>query len=83
MEGTCLELGTAEALQLPGFGVELAIKNMEYSAVDDTKVGPSSCNKHGLRETQGELGDILCSKAAAFEHAAGHQQDGAGAMRGL
>ncbi len=39
MEGTCLELGTSEALQLPGFGVELAIKNMEYSAMDDSKVG--------------------------------------------
>ena len=39
VEGTCLELGTADALQLPGFGVELAIKNMEYSAMDDTKVG--------------------------------------------
>ena len=38
VEGTCLELGTSEALQLPGFGVELAIKNMEYSAVDDSKV---------------------------------------------
>ena len=38
VEGTCLELGTAEALQLPGFGVELAIKNMEYSAMDDSKV---------------------------------------------
>ena len=40
VEGTCLELGTADALQLPGFGVELAIKNMEYSAMDDTKVIP-------------------------------------------
>ena len=25
-------------LQLPGFGVEMAIKNMEYSALDDSKV---------------------------------------------
>ena len=39
VEGTCLELGTSEVLQLPGFGVELAIKNMEYSAMDDSKVG--------------------------------------------
>lgn len=36
--GTCLELGTGGPLQLPGFGVELAIKNMEYSALDDSKV---------------------------------------------
>ena len=42
VEGTCLELGTSEALQLPGFGVELAIKNMEYSAMDDSKV----CSHH-------------------------------------
>ena len=34
----CVDLGTGEPLQLPGFGVELAIKNMEYSAMDDTKV---------------------------------------------
>lgn len=38
VEGTCLELGSSDALQLPGFGVELAIKNMEYSAMDDSKV---------------------------------------------
>ena len=38
VEGTCLELGRSDALQLPGFGVELAIKNMEYSAMDDSKV---------------------------------------------
>ena len=33
-----MDLGTGEPLQLPGFGVELAIKNMEYSAMDDSKV---------------------------------------------
>ena len=26
-------------LQVPGFGVEMALKNMEYSALDDSKVG--------------------------------------------
>ena len=35
-----MDLGTGELLQLPGFGVELAIKNMEYSAMDDSKVSP-------------------------------------------
>jgi hypothetical protein len=31
----CFDLGTGESLQLPGFGVEMAVKNMEYSALDD------------------------------------------------
>ena len=35
---TCMFLGTGGSLQLPGFGVEMAIKNMEYSALDDSKV---------------------------------------------
>ena len=34
----CEFLGTEAPLQLPGFGVEMAIKNMEYSALDDSKV---------------------------------------------
>ena len=34
----CLALGTGQALQLPDYGVELVIKNMEYSALDDRKV---------------------------------------------
>ena len=41
-EDACLDLGTGEALQLPGFGVELALKNMEYSALDDSKVPGAS-----------------------------------------
>ncbi|MEW5302056.1 MAG: hypothetical protein WDW36_004866 [Sanguina aurantia] len=31
----CLRLGTQGVLQLPGYGVEAALKNMEYSAMDD------------------------------------------------
>ena len=34
----CFDLGTGDNLQLPGFGVEMVIKNMEYSALDDKKV---------------------------------------------
>lgn len=34
----CALLGTGGKLQLPGFGVEMAVKNMEYSALDDSKV---------------------------------------------
>ena len=37
-ERSCLGLGSGGGLPLPGFGVELAIKNMEYSALDDSKV---------------------------------------------
>ncbi len=38
----CVGLGSGGGLPLPGFGVELAIKNMEYSALDDSKVSNSS-----------------------------------------
>lgn len=33
----CTRLGTEGPLVLPGFGVELALKNMEYNAQDDSK----------------------------------------------
>jgi UDP-glucose:glycoprotein glucosyltransferase len=39
----CTFLGAGGRLQLPGFGVEMAVKNMEYSALDDSKArGPST-----------------------------------------
>ena len=34
----CEVLGVSEQLQIGGYGVELAIKNMEYSALDDSQV---------------------------------------------
>ena len=83
MEGTCLELGTAEALQLPGFGVELAIKNMEYSAMDDTKVGTVyaqvTCEEKAYLESLRQPLLSSCQES----NAACHQQDGAGAMSNL
>ena len=36
--GSCATLGTGGRLQVPGFGVQMAIKDMEYSALDDKKV---------------------------------------------
>ena len=36
--GACSLLGTEGPLHLAGYGVELAIKNMEYSALDDSQV---------------------------------------------
>ena len=35
---SCAELGFGPHVTLPGFGVEMAVKNMEYSALDDRKV---------------------------------------------
>ena len=35
---TCSLLGTQDTLHLAGYGVEMAIKNMEYSALDDSQV---------------------------------------------
>lgn len=35
---SCGAIGTGEALNLGGYGVELALKNMEYKAIDDSTV---------------------------------------------
>ena len=35
---SCINLGTGSNLSIPGFGVEMAVKNMEYSALDEKKV---------------------------------------------
>ncbi len=37
----CADLGSGPYVTLPGFGVEMAVKNMEYSALDDRKVSPN------------------------------------------
>jgi hypothetical protein len=39
----CTTLGTEERLVLPGYGVELALKNMEYNAQDDSKKVRPTC----------------------------------------
>lgn len=39
----CTRLGTGERLVLPGYGVELALKNMEYNAQDDKKDVGAAC----------------------------------------
>ncbi|XP_068649445.1 UDP-glucose:glycoprotein glucosyltransferase [Aristolochia californica] len=38
MTGHCAAVGTKDALNLGGYGVELALKNMEYKAMDDSTV---------------------------------------------
>ena len=39
----CSLAGSGGRLQLPGYGVELAVKNMEYSAMDDAQVRWAPC----------------------------------------
>lgn len=34
----CSAVGTGNTLNLGGYGVELALKNMEYKAIDDSEV---------------------------------------------
>lgn len=36
--GHCGAIGTRNALNLGGYGVELALKNMEYKAMDDSAI---------------------------------------------
>lgn len=36
--GHCGSVGAGETLNLGGYGVELALKNMEYKAMDDSTV---------------------------------------------
>lgn len=36
--GHCSAVGTRSSLNLGGYGVELALKNMEYKAMDDSTV---------------------------------------------
>ncbi|XP_077249735.1 EMS-MUTAGENIZED BRI1 SUPPRESSOR 1 isoform X2 [Tasmannia lanceolata] len=38
MSGYCGAVGTRDALNLGGYGVELALKNMEYKAMDDSAI---------------------------------------------
>ena len=40
---SCQALGVSDRLQIGGYGVELAIKNMEYSALDDSQVRAGWC----------------------------------------
>ncbi|BDA49281.1 UDP-glucose:glycoprotein glucosyltransferase 1 [Coccomyxa sp. Obi] len=55
-EQPCVGLGSGGGLPLPGFGVELAIKNMEYSALDDSKVeAEKEAAKEAGEEEEGPL----------------------------
>ena len=38
---SCGALGTKDPVNLGGYGVELALKNMEYKAMDDTTIKKS------------------------------------------
>jgi UDP-glucose:glycoprotein glucosyltransferase len=36
--GRCVAVGASDSLNLGGYGVELALKNMEYKAMDDSAI---------------------------------------------
>ena len=36
--GHCAAVGTSDPVNLGGYGVELALKNMEYKAMDDSAI---------------------------------------------
>lgn len=40
----CGALGTKSPVNLGGYGVELALKNMEYKAMDDSMIKKSECS---------------------------------------
>lgn len=50
---SCSSLGAIGNLTIPGYGVELAIKNMEYNARDD-----SSAGSHATKDSKGEMTNI-------------------------
>lgn len=41
--GHCGSVGASESVNLGGYGVELALKNMEYKAIDDSTIR-KGCN---------------------------------------
>lgn len=43
--GVCGAIGTGDSVNLGGYGVELALKNMEYKAMDDSTVKKGWCIK--------------------------------------
>ena len=54
---SCSTLGTGDGLTIPGYGVELAIKNMEYNARDDSS-SSSSSSSHSAKDNETETTNI-------------------------
>jgi UDP-glucose:glycoprotein glucosyltransferase len=44
--GQCGSVGASESVNLGGYGVELALKNMEYKAMDDSAIKKGSNDFH-------------------------------------
>jgi len=67
--GACASVGADKSVDVAGFGVELAIKNMEYKALDDTKVQLSAAERDSeaqaasIGEVRGFLFDQLLIRA--------------------
>lgn len=51
---TCARVGVDQPVNLGGFGVELALKNMEYKAIDDSEVKKGDIGDETLSEDLGE-----------------------------
>ncbi|CAD7699991.1 unnamed protein product [Ostreobium quekettii] len=64
----CVEFGSLEKLQLPGFGAEMAIKSMEYSAVDDAKRDTNATAEEGagFGTVKGFDFDVLVARRPAL-----------------
>ncbi|KAL0021594.1 hypothetical protein WJX79_001497 [Trebouxia sp. C0005] len=56
--GPCSLLGTGEVLHLAGYGVEMAIKNMEYSALDDSQVAAAKQAQQEAGGLDGGPGEV-------------------------
>ncbi|DBA75355.1 TPA: hypothetical protein ACH3X1_010624 [Trebouxia sp. C0004] len=56
--GPCSLLGTGEVPHLAGYGVEMAIKNMEYSALDDSQVAAAKQAQQEAGGLEGGPGEV-------------------------
>ena len=73
-EGSCSLAGAGDRLQLPGWGVELAVKNMEYSALDDAKVlGWPGCNTLWQAASASARHTCVLSSAALLRRSCVHR----------
>ena len=63
-EGSCAMVGEGAEMRLGGYGVELAIKSMEYKAIDDKKIEEGAAGAGG-----GDGGDDLGVDVRGFNFA--------------
>lgn len=68
LQDACSQFGVSETVALPGFGVEMALKSTEYSAVDE-KDGDSAqdMEEDNLGEVSGFMFDVLIERKPNFQ----------------